>query len=130
MPTWWDDDPARPPIPKFRTMMYALVKNADDTFRVLLAFNVGDPYQFFNNSPHMGSSQGRPESEISRFGPGDASGDYSNLQFKSPADATWSTWRSLDCDYSHTTMNDWRVHRDSSSSWHSEHLPAAGSGCE
>lgn len=127
---WWDVIYPTRAIPLYTCMMYAISKQADDVFSVLLAFQEGGAYEKWTESPHMGYSYGRPQSEISRYGPGDASGSYRNLQFKDPSDATWHPWRSLNCDYDRTTMSDWRVHRVSSTSWYSEHLPAAGSGCE
>lgn len=126
---YWDEYRTET-IPQNTYLMYAISKLADDRYSILLAFQVGGTYIKWDTTPWLGSSAGRPESEISRWGPGDASGNYRNLQFKDPADATWHPWRSLDCDYQRTTITDWRVHRVTSTSWYSEHLPAAGSGCE
>lgn len=126
---YWEDVRATP-VPTAAYVMYAISKLENDQYRILFASQPGGVYDHWDTTFQLGASLGRPESEVARFGSGSAEGDYSNLQFKDPTDATWHPWRSLNCDYVATKMTDWRVHRRSSTSWYSEHLPSSGSGCE
>jgi hypothetical protein len=87
----------------------------------------GATWKFIANTGNLAAFAGRPESELSRYGTGNAQISVGTLQEQASFNGGWALWRSMACDNSQRSILDWTVIKQSNSSWYMEHrAPGVG----
>jgi len=87
----------------------------------------GDSWNHVDNTGNLVTYYGMAESELSRWGTGDASDSVTSLHEQDGYQSVWSNWQHLGCDYNQRTILDWAVDKVDNQDWFMVHqAPATG----